>query len=97
MSHDSLLYCDRQQPVCCQTTGQRMIQYSLSEKQVTLFNVTFEPGRRNNWHIYHAAKSLYQEEGKEPKRILPGTVTSIPTGVYTGMAPGKTAVSPSDS
>ena len=26
----------------------------LSEEQVTLFNVTFEPGCRNHWHIHHA-------------------------------------------
>ncbi len=67
--------------------------YSLSEKQVTLFNVTFEPGCRNNWHIHHAGKGggqiligiggegWYQEEGKEPKEILPGTVINIPAGV----------------
>ena len=27
----------------------------LSTEQVGIFNVTFEPGCRNNWHIHHAA------------------------------------------
>ena len=49
----------------------------LSTERVTIGNVTFEPGCRNNWHIHHAAKGggqllictagegWYQEEGKE--------------------------------
>ncbi|MCM1153827.1 MAG: carboxymuconolactone decarboxylase family protein, partial [Roseburia sp.] len=49
----------------------------LSTSQVGIFNVTFEPGCRNNWHIHHADKGggqilvcvagrgYYQEEGKE--------------------------------
>ena len=28
----------------------------LSTDQVTMGNVTFEPGCRNNWHIHHARK-----------------------------------------
>ena len=28
----------------------------LSTEQVGIFNVTFEPGCRNNWHIHRAAK-----------------------------------------
>ena len=28
----------------------------VSTEQVPVFNVTFEPGCRNNWHIHHAAK-----------------------------------------
>lgn len=58
-----------------------------------LFNVTFEPGCRNNWHIHHADKGggqilicttgegWYQEEGKEAKELLPGTVIVIPANV----------------
>lgn len=26
----------------------------VSKKQAGIFNVTFEPGCRNNWHIHHA-------------------------------------------
>ena len=28
----------------------------VSTNQVGIFNVTFEPGCRNNWHIHHADK-----------------------------------------
>lgn len=58
-----------------------------------LFNVTFEPGCRNNWHIHHASKDggqllictagsgWYQEEGKEPVSLEPGSVIVIPANV----------------
>ena len=58
-----------------------------------LFNVTFEPGCRNNWHIHHAAsgggqllictagEGWYQEEGKEAVSLAPGVVITIPAGV----------------
>ena len=58
-----------------------------------LANVTFEPGCRNNWHIHHATKGggqmlictagegWYQEEGKEPVSLAPGTVIAIPPEV----------------
>ncbi len=60
---------------------------------VFLANVTFEPGCRNNWHIHHATKGggqilvctagegWYQEEGKEPVSLVPGTVIAIPPEV----------------
>lgn len=50
-------------------------------------NVTFEPGCRNNWHIHHqstqvlicvAGRGWYQEWGKEPVEMTPGTVIAIP-------------------
>lgn len=60
---------------------------------VFLANVTFEPGCRNNWHIHHAksgggqllicttGEGWYQEEGKEPVSLTPGTVITIPANV----------------
>ena len=68
---------------------------------VFMANVTFEPGCRNNWHIHHAAKGggqllictagegWYQEEGKEPVSLTPGTVITIPAEVkhWHGAAP----------
>ncbi len=60
---------------------------------VGLANVTFEPGCRNNWHIHHADKGggqilictdgrgWYQEWGKAPQELTPGTVVVIPEGV----------------
>ena len=65
----------------------------LSTSQVGIFNVTFEPGCRNNWHIHHADKGggqilvcvagrgYYQEEGKEAQELRPGDVVNIPVGV----------------
>lgn len=65
----------------------------LTLEQVPTFNVTFEPGCRNNWHIHHADKGggqmlicvggrgWYQEWGKEAVPMTPGTVINIPEGV----------------
>ena len=62
----------------------------VSTEQIPFFNVTFEPGCRNNWHIHKATKGggqmlvgvagrgWYQEEGKPAQEILPGTVIHIP-------------------
>ncbi len=58
-----------------------------------LANITFEPGCRNNWHIHRAkqkggqilictaGEGWYQEEGKAPKSLVPGTVITIPANV----------------
>lgn len=49
-------------------------------------NVTFEPGCRNNWHIHHnsvqvlicvSGRGWYQEWGKQPVEMKPGTVIAI--------------------
>lgn len=65
----------------------------VSREQVAISNVTFEPRCRNNWHIHRATKGggqmligvagrgWYQEEGKVPVEILPGTVIHIPANV----------------
>lgn len=67
--------------------------HPITTSQVPMFNVTFEPGCRNNWHIHHAkngggqmligvgGRGYYQEWGKAPVEILPGTVINIPAGV----------------
>ena len=65
----------------------------VSTRQVPVFNVTFEPGCRNNWHIHRASsdggqlllcvggRGWYQEWGKEPVEMRPGTVVNIPANV----------------
>lgn len=65
----------------------------LSTQQVPVFNVTFEPGCRNNWHIHHAergggqmlvcvsGRGWYQEWGQPPRELHPGDVVNIPSGV----------------
>ena len=64
----------------------------LSTAQVGIYNVTFEPGCRNNWHIHHAkcvggqilvcvaGCGFYQEEGKTAQELHPGDVVNIPAG-----------------
>ena len=73
----------------------------VSSEQIPIFNVTFEPGCRNNWHIHHASKGggqilicvggrgYYQEWGKEAVELTPGTVINIPPEVkhWHGAAP----------
>ncbi len=73
-------------------TGQSYLA-PISNEQVHIFNVTFEPRCRNNWHIHQATqgggqmligvagRGWYQEEGKPAREILPGTVIHIPAGV----------------
>ena len=63
------------------------------ESDVSIANVTFEPGCRNNWHIHHAksgggqilicvdGEGWYTEEGKEPRSLVPGDVVVIPANV----------------
>lgn len=65
----------------------------ISESQVGIFNVTFEPGCRNNWHIHHAesgggqiliciaGNGYYQEWGKAAVKMKPGDCVNIPVGV----------------
>ena len=73
----------------------------ISKSQVGIFNVTFEPGCRNNWHIHHASKGggqilicvagkgYYQEWGKKAIEMKPGDCINIPVGVkhWHGAAP----------
>ena len=65
----------------------------LSLEQVGIFNVTFEPGCRNHWHIHHAkngggqilicvfGRGYYQEWGKPARELHPGDVVNIPANV----------------
>ena len=73
----------------------------VSTAQVGIYNVTFEPGCRNNWHIHHAqsgggqilicvaGRGFYQEAGKPAQALHPGDVVNIPAGVkhWHGAAP----------
>ncbi len=65
----------------------------ISKDQIPVFNVTFEPGCKNHWHIHHAkngggqmlicvgGRGYYQEEGKDAVEMTPGTVINIPANV----------------
>ena len=66
---------------------------TISDKQVVVHNVTFEPGVRNNWHTHRAEKGggqtlvcvagrgWYQLEGRAAVQMLPGDVVHIPANV----------------
>ncbi len=65
----------------------------INTEGVFMSNVTFEPGCRNCWHIHEATKGggqillctdgegWYQEDGKKPRKLHPGDVVYIPSGV----------------
>lgn len=65
----------------------------VSTSQVSIFNVTFEPGCRNNWHIHLAesgggqilicinGRGWYQAWGEPARELHPGDVVNIPVGV----------------
>lgn len=62
-----------------------------------IFNVTFEPGCRNNWHSHSGGqiliavggKGYYQAKGEPARLLLPGDVVEIPANVihWHGAAP----------
>ena len=62
----------------------------LADMGAGIFNVTFEPGCRNNWHIHHkqvqvlvcvSGRGWYQEWGKAPVAMTPGTIIAVPAEV----------------
>jgi len=63
------------------------------------FNVTFEPGCRNNWHKHSGGQLLiavggvgyYQERGQPARRLVPGDVVEVPpnTEHWHGAAPDR--------
>ena len=73
----------------------------VSTEQLAIYNVTFEPACRNNWHIHHATsgggqmlicvggRGYYQEWGKETRELHPGDIVNIPANVkhWHGAAP----------
>lgn len=69
----------------------------LNQLNAPLFNVTFEPGCRNNWHTHSGGQiliavggvGLYQEKGKKVIRMNPGDVIEIAPDVkhWHGAAP----------
>lgn len=65
----------------------------VSTEQIPIYNVTFEPSCRNNWHIHHAksgggqmlicigGRGWYQEWGKEARELNAGDIVNIPVDV----------------
>ena len=68
-------------------TGKSYLKPITTTNGVPMYNVTFEPKCRNNWHIHHKGGQIllvtqgrgwYQEWGKEPRELHPGDVVNIP-------------------
>ena len=71
----------------------RSYLHMLSTEQVTIGNVTFEPGCRNHWHVHRAesgggqillvtgGRGWYQEEGRPARALKAGDVVNIPSNV----------------
>ena len=69
-------------------TGESFLRALVTDPEcaVSVHNVTFEPGCRNNWHIHHATSGggqvlictagsgWYQEEGHDAVSLEPGNV-----------------------
>ena len=65
----------------------------LTSGSISVANVTFEPGCRNNWHIHKATEGggqvllctaghgYYQEWSKPAQLLMPGSVVVIPPNV----------------
>lgn len=75
-------------PVTENFTGAAWLQplSSVPENDCNVYNVTFAPGTRNNWHSHAVGQILlctegegwYQEKGKEAQRLRSGSVVNIP-------------------
>lgn len=70
-------------------TGQSYL-HMLVTSDVSVGNVTFEPGCRNHWHIHHGkgqvllvtgGRGWYQEWGKPARELKAGDVVDIPAEV----------------
>ncbi|QTQ12945.1 cupin domain-containing protein [Treponema parvum] len=65
----------------------------MAAEPIPTFNVTFEPGCRNNWHIHRAktgggqllicvyGRGWYQEWGEKPRELHTGDIVNIPANV----------------
>ena len=67
-------------------TGKSYLKPITTTNGVPMYNVTFEPGCRNNWHIHHKGgqillvtqgRGYYQEWGKPAQELRPGDVVNI--------------------
>ena len=80
-------------------TGKAWLAMLVNSKacDIAVYNVTFAPGCRNNWHKHAVGQLLlctagagyYQERGRDARRLLPGDVVEIPaeTEHWHGAAP----------
>ncbi|MBR1601489.1 MAG: cupin domain-containing protein, partial [Alphaproteobacteria bacterium] len=67
--------------------GKSYLQPITTDNGVPMYNVTFEPRCRNNWHIHHkggqillvtSGRGWYQAWGEKPRELKIGDVVNIP-------------------
>lgn len=87
------------EPVSSNFTGEAWLKMlsSQPEYDCNVYNVTFAPGTRNNWHSHAVGQILlctegvgyYQEKGKPAQRLTVGDVVNIPANTvhWHGAAP----------
>lgn len=70
--------------------GDSYLNFLARQDDISVNNVTFKPGARNDWHIHHNGfqillitdgEGFYQAAGEKAKRIVKGDVISIAKGV----------------
>lgn len=80
-------------------TGRSWLASLSEDKDIPVYNVTFENGVHTHWHIHHgtsqvlivvSGKGYLQYEGQAPRELHPGDVVTIPPEVkhWHGAAPG---------
>ena len=80
--------------------GQSYLASVLGSSEISIHNVTFEPGCRNHWHIHHhgsqiliavGGRGYYQLENEVPKELKAGQAVRIPpdTKHWHGAAPSE--------
>ena len=71
-------------------TGKSYLKPITTTNGVPMYNVTFEPKCRNNWHIHHKGGQIllvtqgrgwYQAWGEEPRELKAGDVVNIPAEI----------------
>lgn len=78
--------------------GKTYVNNLSRDKNLPVFNVTFEPGAHSSWHVHEgssqvviaeAGRGYYQIWGQAPVELKPGDVVTIPAGVkhWHGAAP----------
>lgn len=68
-------------------TGRSWLASLSEDKDIPVYNVTFENGAHTHWHIHHgtsqvlivvSGKGYLQYEGQAPRELHPGDVVTIP-------------------
>ncbi|PLW80442.1 cupin domain-containing protein [Candidatus Woesearchaeota archaeon] len=78
-------------PLASVFTGDAWVEMLVTDEKFNcpVYNVTFEPRGRNNWHSHPGGQILlvtggrgwYQEDGKPGRELKPGDVVKIPSNV----------------